>query len=100
MPDDLPRREKVGRLQELQRLQDSIQAEANSRIVGQVHQVLVEGRAARGGGQMAGRTEGGLVVNLEAPEDLLGRIIPVVITEAGVHSLRGRLAVKLDKLSV
>lgn len=100
LDDDIPREKKVERLIRLQELQNSIQLRKNSEKIGSEEIVLIDGFAAKGGGQKSARTEGNVVVNMEAPDELIGKIVPVVITGAGVHSLRGDLARKLDKKSV
>ncbi|HUX06126.1 MAG TPA: tRNA (N6-isopentenyl adenosine(37)-C2)-methylthiotransferase MiaB [Acidobacteriota bacterium] len=91
LDDDVAREVKVERLQRMQQLQERIQRENHGKMVGMTQPVLIEGESAHGGGQLCGRTEGNLVVNLTASKDLIGRIIPVEIIEAGSHSLSGRL---------
>jgi tRNA-2-methylthio-N6-dimethylallyladenosine synthase len=39
--------------------------------------------------EVAGRTEGHIVVNLPGPSEWIGRVLPVRITEAAPNSLRG-----------
>jgi tRNA-2-methylthio-N6-dimethylallyladenosine synthase len=97
LEDNIPRAVKVERLIRLQELQNRIQSEKNSMMVGSDLEVLVDGASAKAGGQMTGRTEGNIVVNFDAPTEILGKIVRLRITEAGIHSLRGRIAGELDK---
>src|SRR5690606_40002940 len=66
------------------RLADAFRA----RQVGRTVEVLVEGRAKRGDG-LTGRTRTNLVVNFPGDPALAGRLVPVYVTEALPHSLRG-----------
>jgi tRNA-2-methylthio-N6-dimethylallyladenosine synthase len=59
-----------------------------TRQVGRTLEVLVEGRARRGE-DLAGRTRTNLVVNFPGDPALVGRLVPVRVTEALAHSLRG-----------
>lgn len=94
--DDLPAEEKSRRLQLVQALQKEITAERMARMVGRTEQVLVEGLARMGNGQLCGRTGGNHTVNFAGPADgdaaaLIGRIVPVRITQAKIHTLSGEL---------
>ena len=91
LPDELPLAVKQQRLARLQALLDA-QALAISRaMVGSVQRVLVERRASKGGGDLAGRTQNNRWVNFAGPTSLLQRFVDVLVTEARPHSLRGRL---------
>ena len=95
LADDTPQQLKLARLQRLQARIDE-QALAISRaMVDSVQPVLVEGVSVRGGGTLRGRTENNRTVNFDAGAvpvaALLGRIVPVRITEAPPHTLRGVL---------
>jgi len=61
-------------------------------LMGSVQRVLVEKPAARGHGQMAGRTSTNRWVNFDGAASLAGQFVDVAITEALQNSLRGRLA--------
>ncbi len=91
-PDDVPPEEKDRRLQSVLRLQRGITLEFNRRQVGLTAEVLVEGPAKTGAGQLTGRTRGNTVVNFPGGDDQTGRLLPVEITGAGPNSLRGRAA--------
>jgi len=96
LEDDVPREIKIERLQRLQQLQNEIQDVLHRSMIGSVETVLIEGESAKGGGQLCGRTEGNIIINLDAPPELIGKLAPLEITEAGTHSLVGRLAGDLD----
>ena len=80
------------KLERLQRLQARIEAQgvaiSRSRL-GTVQRILVEGVSRKDGSELMGRTECNRVVNVAAPEDRIGRLIDVRITEVRGHSLRG-----------
>ncbi len=68
-------------------------ARRSQRLVGQEMSVLVDGVSRRDPGEAAGRTRCNRVVNFHAGgADLLGRVVPVRITQALPHSLRGELS--------
>ncbi|HEX5069844.1 MAG TPA: tRNA (N6-isopentenyl adenosine(37)-C2)-methylthiotransferase MiaB [Vicinamibacterales bacterium] len=88
-PDDVPEIVKTERIVALQRLQAQTQAELFAGMVGEVHEVLVDGVSRRRAWEVSGRTSGNSVVNLAGPADWIGRIMPVRITGHGPNSLRG-----------
>ncbi|MFN3630952.1 MAG: TRAM domain-containing protein, partial [Casimicrobiaceae bacterium] len=64
------------------------------RLVGRTECVLVEARAKRGEGDLAGRTENNRVINFPGGpegERLIGQYVQVRVTEAMAHSLRGEI---------
>ena len=93
MLDAVPEAEKSRRLAVLQERQRQIQAERNSALVGQVFEVLVDGRhAARN--QWAGRSSSNRVLNFTSPrENLLGEYVQVHVTRAAPYSLFGEHAI-------
>ena len=92
LPDDTPPETKQRRLATLQ---EQLRAQAKrhaERMVGTRQRVLVRGRAKRGKGELAGRTENNRVVNFPADgADLIGTFATVEITTALPNSLRGRM---------
>lgn len=56
MPDNVPENVKIERLNRMIALQNELSAESNRRDIGKEFEVLVEGPAKRGAGQMMGRT--------------------------------------------
>jgi tRNA-2-methylthio-N6-dimethylallyladenosine synthase len=93
-PDSIPDAEKSRRLQILQEHQREIQRVSYRRHVGQVLEVMVEGKnSARG--QMIGRTSQNKTLNFvinERPEPNVGTYVPVLVTQAFPNSLLGELA--------
>ena len=90
LPDDVPMTVKKARLLELQALLEAQGQARNRAMVGSLQSVLVEGPAKRDPRELAGRTANNRVVNFAGPAELIGRMVPVQITEAQPHSLRGR----------
>lgn len=91
MPDDVPEAEKTARIMELQAAQRRIQLELLQRAVGSVEEVLADSVSRRRASEVSGRTSGNTIVNFPGGPDLIGRLLPVRITEAGPNSLRGEL---------
>lgn len=105
--DDVPLAEKSERLRLLQELQAMKTAHALQKLVGNVVEVLVEGES-KAGGQLRGRSRRNTVVNIDLSSEssisegglladrasLMGKLVQVEVTEAGGHSVRGRLVPK------
>lgn len=89
MADDVTEREKTRRIVALQDLQRDLQMEIYGAMVGNVETVLVDAVSRRRDWQLAGRTTGNTVVNFSGDAALVGRLVPVRITEAAPNSLRG-----------
>lgn len=92
LPDDVPPRVKQERLARLIARQEEISREVNASHVGQRFEVLVEGPARRGEGQLMGRTRTDKVIVFDGPESLTGSLREVEVTDAQGHTLFGRLA--------
>ncbi|GAB4300965.1 MAG: tRNA (N6-isopentenyl adenosine(37)-C2)-methylthiotransferase MiaB [Desulfuromonadia bacterium] len=90
LPETLTRAEKQRRLDHLQRVQREITLQENRRLVGTVQEILIEGNS-RKGGQLSGRTSSNRVVNVAAPERLMGEFVMVRIIEARQTSVIGEL---------
>lgn len=78
--------------QRLQILQDKISEQAaaiSQSMIGTDQRILVERKARKNDGELAGRTENNRVVNFVGPDHLIGRFVTVNITEAFTNSLRG-----------
>ncbi|HEY8371081.1 MAG TPA: tRNA (N6-isopentenyl adenosine(37)-C2)-methylthiotransferase MiaB [Thermodesulfobacteriota bacterium] len=88
LPDQVPEPVKEARLARALALQARLADAFRARQVGRTVEVLVEGRAKRGDG-LTGRTRTNLVVNFPGDPALVGRLVPVYVTEALPHSLRG-----------
>jgi tRNA-2-methylthio-N6-dimethylallyladenosine synthase len=88
-PGKIPEEEKNSRLSRLQARQKAISLHRNEAHIGQVMEVLVE-RPGRRPGQMTGRARNFKLVHFDGSPELIGRLVPVLITAAGPASLRGQ----------
>lgn len=98
LKDDIPREVKVKRLQTLTTLIDKNILEISKSMVGSTERVMIEGMA-KDGLRLQGRTENNRVVNIDVPshhhaERLIGKMLPVLFTDALAHSLKGELVLK------
>jgi tRNA-2-methylthio-N6-dimethylallyladenosine synthase len=93
--DSISDAEKSRRLQVLQEHQRELQRVSYRRHVGQVLEVMVEGKNA-GRGQVIGRTSQNKTLNFvvgeRSPEPRIGQYVPVLVTQAFPNSLLGELA--------
>lgn len=91
LKDNIPLETKKKRLSLLQaRLQQQAQAFSQA-MLGSIQPVLVTGTSKKSATVLSGRTENNRVVNFEGDIALLGKILPVRITEVLPNSLRGEL---------
>jgi tRNA-2-methylthio-N6-dimethylallyladenosine synthase len=94
LQDDVPHETKVTRLMRLQARIEEFAQEENRRMVGTIQRVIVEGRARKDEGELAGRTDNNRIVNFPGHERLINQMIDVRITEANPHSLRGEVVTR------
>ena len=92
--------EAATRLATLQALLNTQQHQRNRQQVGRIEEVLVEGPSKKGAGNVTGRTPGFRKVNFPGDSTLVGRIVPVEITEGGPNALKGILAKPLPPFEV
>lgn len=90
LPRQVPEDVKSARLKRLQDLLYAQQKAFNQSLIGRSLPVLVEG-TAREEGQLFGRNPYLTGTHFFGPESLIGQIVNVTITEAGVNSLIGDL---------
>ena len=91
LPGQIPSSVKSERLQRLQaQLEQQARAGAQA-MVGTIERVLIEGRSKKHDGELAGRTGNNRIVNFPGEPELIGGFVPVRITAARTHSLRGEL---------
>ena len=89
MPDEV----KAQRNARILEIADRVGSERSRALEGRVLPVLVDGRSRRDPGELTGRTRCNRVVNFDAHgRDVLGAVVPVLVTRALPHSLRGELA--------
>jgi tRNA-2-methylthio-N6-dimethylallyladenosine synthase len=93
MSDQVPDEVKARRNARILEIAGRVGSERSRALEGRVLPVLVDGRSRKDPGEMTGRTRCNRVVNFDAHgRDLLGRVMPVLVTQAMPHSLRGELA--------
>src|SRR5215469_251581 len=91
MEDALPEEEKSRRLAILLERQREIQRAKNEKLVGQVLEVLVDGKSKKAG-QWSGHTTSNKVVNFSSQaENILGDYVQVRVTAATPNSLVGEM---------
>jgi tRNA-2-methylthio-N6-dimethylallyladenosine synthase len=89
--DEIPEEIKKDRLTRVQGLQQGIALSKNRGRIGDIEEILVDGRSKLRNGQIMGRTRSNRIVNLMGPETLIGKLVPVRITGATANSLLGRI---------
>ena len=91
LPRQVPEEVKTERLKRLQDLLYTQQMAFNKSLIGKTLDVLVE-NGGREDGQLFGRSPYLQGTHFDGPEDLVGQIVPVLITGAGRNSLTGELS--------
>jgi tRNA-2-methylthio-N6-dimethylallyladenosine synthase len=81
---------KEERLDQVLELQKSISMARNKEQIRAVLEVLIDGFSKKGG-KLSGRTRGNKAVNIAGPAGLIGSLVQVKITSAGVSSLTGTI---------
>jgi tRNA-2-methylthio-N6-dimethylallyladenosine synthase len=94
--DRVEEKVKQERLSTLQEIQKEITLRKNQELEGRVKEVLVEGRSRQSAQDVAGRTRSNKIVNFEGDLNLVGKLVPVRITKAYPHSLRGDMTSAQD----
>jgi tRNA-2-methylthio-N6-dimethylallyladenosine synthase len=90
MPDQIPDEVKAGRNAALLEVTTRVAAGRSRRLEGRTMPVLVDGASRKNPREATGRSRCNRVVNFDAGgRDLLGCVVPVRITQALPHSLRG-----------
>ncbi len=90
MEDPVPAEEKSKWFRELLDVQEEIAAKRCSSMVGKTEKVLIEGKTGKDN-ELIGRTSGNIIVELNAPEELIGTFQNVKITKARNWILKGEL---------
>ena len=91
LPDQIPPKEKTRRLEKLIEIQNRITVQINREQVGQVFEVLVEGKSHKDAAMWQGLTRGGKTVHFPAGRDLAGRLVQVRATEGHLWGFRAEL---------
>ncbi len=99
MDDQVPHEVKIDRLSRLVILQNGITLDMNRAKVGEVVEVLVEGRSQKDESRLAGQTRTLKMVNFTVPEDsprsadsLIGKLVPVRVTQGHLTGYTGEYA--------
>ncbi|MGA2603277.1 MAG: tRNA (N6-isopentenyl adenosine(37)-C2)-methylthiotransferase MiaB [Verrucomicrobiia bacterium] len=93
MPDQVSEREKERRNQALLGILNSGMARMHQKLVGQMVEILVEGRSEKGGRRMFGRTRTNRIVFFDGSERHKGELLPVRIERATTITLYGDIAI-------
>ena len=88
MQDTITLEEKEQRLQELNELINKYALENNQKLLNKTVDVLVEAKSEKNN-MLMGYTDTNKLVNLKGPENILGKIVEVKITDAKTWSLDG-----------
>ncbi|WP_079910190.1 tRNA (N6-isopentenyl adenosine(37)-C2)-methylthiotransferase MiaB [Paenibacillus sp. 32352] len=89
MADDVPMQVKKERLYRLNAVLAEFSRESNESMKGQLLDVLVEGESKNNAEVLAGRTRTNKLVHLAGPKELIGKIVPVKITDAQTWYIKG-----------
>jgi tRNA-2-methylthio-N6-dimethylallyladenosine synthase len=89
--DKVEEKVKQERLSMLQEIQKGITLQKNQGLEGRIEEVLVEGKSKQNEKDLTGRTRSNKIVNFQGDLILAGELVPVRITKAYPHSLRGEL---------
>jgi len=98
MEDQIDEEVKNERVHRLIDLSERMQLEYAKPFVGQVLEVIPEGKPkeAPGSGLLVGHSDNYLQVVFPGTEDLLGKLVKVKVTEAGVNEVKGEFVRTLD----
>ncbi|MCJ7748716.1 MAG: tRNA (N6-isopentenyl adenosine(37)-C2)-methylthiotransferase MiaB [Desulfobacterales bacterium] len=89
--DKVEEKVKQNRLFVLQSIQKEITLQKNQALEGCTEEVLVEGRSKQSDQDVTGRTRSNKIVNFEGDLRLVAKLVPVHITKAYAHSVRGEI---------
>ena len=94
--NQLPQKLKIDRLKQLVEMQNGITCEVNQSMVGQTHEVLVEGWSEKSPDKLTGYTRGLKGVHITAPSSgtreaasLIGKTVPVRLDEGHLTNFSG-----------
>ncbi len=91
MKDQIDEDIKSKRLKELNKIINKYSNESNKRMLGTIQKCLVLGLSEKDDTKVMGYTENMKLVNIDAPKDVIGKIIDVKITDAKSFSLDGEI---------
>ena len=88
LDDNVPLPEKKERLNVAEQLQERIATEINSRLLGKIVEILVEGKEK---GRWRGRTRTDKLVFFSSASDCQGQLMKIKINKTGPWSLQGEV---------
>jgi tRNA-2-methylthio-N6-dimethylallyladenosine synthase len=88
----VPQEVKQRRFNGLMNLQRRIALAANLPYEGQTMEVLVEGPSKKDPHKLTGRTRTNKIINFPGDPALMGALLPVRVTRAGLYALDGEVA--------
>ncbi len=91
LEDQIPEAVKLERLKRLIALQNGITEQINRSQVGQIHEVLVEGRSPKDPNKWTGLNRQGKTINFPAGRDLLGELVRVRAIQAHLWGFTGEM---------
>ena len=91
MPDPMPREEKLANFQRLVEAQNAISLECHQAYEGKTMRCLIDGLSGEAERNLTARTNGGRLVHLAGPEELIGTYRDVTVEKASTWALFGRL---------
>ncbi len=100
LPDQVPHEEKQRRFNGLINMQKRISLAANLPYEGHTYEVLVEGPSKKDPTKLSGRTRTNKIINFPGDAALIGALIPVRVTRAGLYALDGEVAPAEDRIAV
>ncbi len=89
MKDEIPMSVKEERLKKLNELVNSYSLKSNKKLLGKTVEVLVTEVSEKDNNKVCGYTDTMKLVNITGSKDLIGKIVPVKITDAKSFSLDG-----------
>jgi tRNA-2-methylthio-N6-dimethylallyladenosine synthase len=91
LPEQVPQAVKQRRFDGLMNMQKRIALAANLPYEGQLVEVLAEGPSKKDASKLTGRTRTNKIVNFPGDPGLIGAMLPVRVTRAGLYALDGEL---------
>jgi tRNA-2-methylthio-N6-dimethylallyladenosine synthase len=92
LPDQIPHDVKQRRFDGLLNMQKRIALAANLAYEGQICEVLVEGPSKKDPTKLTGRTRTNKIINFSGDPALIGELVSVRVTRAGLYALEGEVA--------
>jgi len=92
LPEQIPHEVKQRRFDGLLNMQKRIALAANLAYEGHTYEILVEGPSKKDPTRLTGRTRTHKIINFPGDPALIGTLVPVHVTRAGLYALEGEVA--------